>query len=169
MGNRTHKPRIGISQCLIGDRVRYDGESKPLDDSTLTTLNEVFELVPVCPEVEAGLGIPRPAVQLTGDINKPGVTGRDDPALDVTETLYRYSTNRANQLQDLSGYIFKSRSPSCGLNSTPLYNEQVTDNGRGVFARKITTLYPELPVIEETDLEIALTQFIAEVIMYHQQ
>jgi uncharacterized protein YbbK (DUF523 family) len=169
---RIEKPRVGISQCLLGDRVRYDGDSKPLGDNTLTKLNDVFELVPVCPEVEAGLGIPRPPVQLTGDSDKPSVTGRDDPTLDVTEALYIYSANRADQLADLSGYIFKSRSPSCGLHSTPVFinNEQLSDSASGVFARQMRKLYPGMPMAEETDLEKSSTQFIADVINYfHQQ
>lgn len=161
------KPRVGISQCLLGDRVRYDGDSKPLPDATITALNEAFDLVAVCPEVEAGLGTPRPPVQLTTSMERPEVTGRDDAGLDVTERLYSYSENRVKDLDGLSGYVFKSRSPSCGLNSAPVFinNEQVTDSGRGVFAATLCTHYPHLVMIEETELAQpdALTRFIQAV------
>lgn len=169
-GSKKVKPRVGISQCLLGDRVRYDGRSKPLDESILHTLQKNFELIPVCPEVEAGLSTPRPPVQLTGTLEMPRLTGRDDPTLDVTEQLRQFSGSRTKQLSDLSGYIFKSRSPSCGLNSTPVFSEGriVTENSRGIFAHTLLSHYPELPVTEDSQLdEHRLAQFILQVQAYH--
>ena len=148
----ANKPRVGVSQCLLGDAVRYDGLSKP-DLTVIEELSQTFELVPVCPEVEAGMGIPRPAVQLTEDPKDPNVTGRDDDSLDVTLILQDYSEQKMPDLNDLSGFIFKSRSPSCGLNSTPVYidNQAISLSSRGIFARALTRTFPELPVIEEID------------------
>jgi uncharacterized protein YbbK (DUF523 family) len=148
------KPLIGISRCLLGDRVRYDGESKP-HQIVIEQLIVMFELVPVCPEVEAGLGVPRPPVQLTASIEHPRLTGRDDTTIDITESLQHYCDRRIPELEQLDGFILKSRSPSCGLNSTPVFidGSRVTETSRGMFARELCKRYPGLPVIEETQLD----------------
>jgi uncharacterized protein YbbK (DUF523 family) len=148
------KPLVGVSQCLLGDAVRYDGDSKA-NQIVLEDLSQLFKFLPVCPEVEAGLSIPRPAVQLTGSISNPKITGRDDPALDVTAIMQTYCDSKPAELNLLHGFIFKSRSPSCGLHSTPVYidGEMVTETGRGIFARKLCELYPDLAVIEDTELQ----------------
>jgi uncharacterized protein YbbK (DUF523 family) len=148
------RPLVGVSRCLLGDAVRYDGESKA-STIVLENLSKLFELVPVCPEVEAGLGIPRPPVQLTASIENPRLTGRDNPAIDVTEIMASYCQHKPAELKQLSGFIFKSQSPSCGLNSAPVFidNECVTEASRGVFARSLCTAYPELAVIEDNELE----------------
>jgi len=148
------RARVGVSRCLLGDRVRYDGGSKP-HRLTIDRLAGLFELVPVCPEVEAGLPTPRPPVQLTASIDHPRVTGRDDASIDVTETLRDYCVQRIPELDGLCGFILKSRSPSCGLDSTPVFTDGhcVTQTSRGVFARELCRRYPGLPVIEETQLD----------------
>ncbi|MBL4710900.1 MAG: DUF523 domain-containing protein, partial [Gammaproteobacteria bacterium] len=96
-----HKPLVGVSQCLLGDAVRYDGKSKA-NDIVLNELSKTFELVPACPEVEAGLGIPRPAVQLTGSINNPKLTGRDNPSVDITVIMQNYCQTKSAELNHLS-------------------------------------------------------------------
>ena len=151
---KDQKPLVGVSQCLLGDAVRYDGQSKT-NTIVMEKLDEIFNLVPVCPEVEAGLGIPRPPVQLTDSIENPKLIGRDDPSIDVTSIMQNYCHAKPAELNQLSGFIFKSRSPSCGLNSTPIYinGHCVTETSRGVFARHLCKAYPNLPVIEETELE----------------
>lgn len=151
---KSSKPLIGVSQCLLGDAVRYDGKSKA-NAFVLEKLSNLFELVPVCPEVEAGLSIPRPPVQLTGSIENPRLTGRDDPSIDITQLMQQYCLTKPTELNQLSGFIFKSRSPSCGLNSTPVYidGHSVTETSRGIFAKHLCKTYPNLPVIEETELE----------------
>lgn len=163
------KPLVGVSRCLLGDAVRYDGESKA-NDTVIERLGNLFELVPVCPEVEAGLSVPRPPVQLTGSIDHPRITGRDDPVLDVTELMQRYCNSRPAELNFLCGFVFKSRSPSCGLDSTPVFieGECVSETNRGVFARAMTAIYPNLPVIEESGLEVPdrYQQFIDDVYQY---
>lgn len=161
------KPLVGVSQCLLGDAVRYDGRSKA-NQIIIEQLTSVFNLVPVCPEVEAGLPIPRPPVQLTGSIHNPKLTGRDDPTIDVTDIMQRYCETKPAELKNLAGFIFKSRSPSCGLNSTPVFIEGkcVTETGRGVFAKRLCASYPELVVIEDIELEnkITLDNFIQSIL-----
>jgi len=157
------KPLVGVSRCLLGDAVRYDGQSKA-NQVVLQRLASIFELVPVCPEVEAGLSIPRPPVRLSGSIEQPKVTGRDDPSIDVTEIMQQYCRKKSAELNQLSGFIFTSRSPSCGLNSTPVFiaDKCVTETGRGVFAKKLCETYPDLAVIEDCELDdrVLLDRFI---------
>lgn len=152
---KSGKPLVGISQCLLGDAVRYDGQSKA-NKIVLEKLNGLFEFVPVCPEVEAGLGIPRPPIRLTGNIEQPRLTGRDDPDIDVTDIMLAYCQQKPAELKNLAGFIFKSRSPSCGLNSTPVYinGHCMAENSRGVFARKLCNSNPHLAVIEDTEFEV---------------
>ena len=148
------KPKIGISRCLLGDAVRYDGQAKP-NPFIIEKLSELFELIPVCPEVEAGLSVPRPPVQLTGSITSPRLTGRDDASIDITEIMVEYCSRKIQTLNDLHGFIFKSRSPSCGLHSTPVFidGQAISDNSRGIFAGSMRETYPGLPMIEDSDLE----------------
>ena len=148
------KPLVGVSRCLLGDAVRYDGDSKA-NKIIIEQLSQLFELVPVCPEVEAGLSIPRPPVQLTGSIEAPRLTGRDDPSLDVTGIMQKYCSTKPAELNQLAGFTFKSRSPSCGLNSTPVFinDSCVTETGRGIFASSLCKAYPKLPIIEDIDLD----------------
>lgn len=157
---------MGVSRCLLGDAVRYDGQSKA-NAIVLQKLKAIFELVPVCPEVEAGLSIPRPPVQLTGSIQNPRLTGRDDPSIDVTDIMQHYCQAKPAELDQLSGFIFKSRSPSCGLNSTPVFINGlcVDENSRGIFARIMCATYPALAVIEDNELDnpAMLNNFIAQI------
>ena len=148
------KPRVGISQCLLGDAVRYDGKSKA-NKIVLEQLSTLFELIPVCPEVEAGLSIPRPPVQLTGNTENPLLIGRDDSSIDVTGIMQAYCKHKIPELAHLHGFIFKSRSPSCGLNSTPVFidGQCVSESSRGVFARTLCQTYPDLAVIEDCDID----------------
>ena len=161
------KPLVGVSQCLLGDAVRYDGKSKA-NQIIRERLTAVFNLVAVCPEVEAGLPIPRPPVQLTGSIQNPKLTGRDDPSIDVTDIMQRYCQTKPAELKHLAGFIFKSRSPSCGLNSTPVFidGKCVTETSRGIFAKRLCASYPGLVVIEDIALEnkTTLDNFIQSII-----
>lgn len=144
---------IGASSCLLGQRVRYNGEHKR--DAYITgTLAAFFELVPVCPEMAIGLGVPRDPIRLAGDPVRPRAVGVHDPALDVTAALEDYGRRVARELAGLSGYILKSRSPSCGLQNVPVFRDdgQVTGAASGVYASALTAALPLLPVEEETRL-----------------
>jgi len=143
--------RIGISSCLLGSEVRFDGGHKR--DPFLTDLFGRFvEWVPVCPEVEAGFGTPREAMRLVrvrGDVRLITVK----TARDVTARLDGYAKRRVVELgsEDLSGYVLKKDSPSCGLERVKVYDahDVPARTGRGRFASMLIERYPDLPVEEE--------------------
>lgn len=142
--------RLGVSGCLLGERVRYDGGHKRAPFIT-EVLVDYFELVPVCPEVGIGLGVPRPPIRLEGAPEAPRAVGVEDKALDVTERLARYGREKAAELTGISGYIFKSKSPSCGMERVKVYSTggAPTKTGRGIYAAEIMRADPLLPVEEE--------------------
>lgn len=148
---------VGISACVLGESVRYNGGHKRSRFCT-DVLSEIFEFRPYCPEVAVGLGIPRPTIRLVGDPAKPRVVGSDDPNLDVTDKLYQFSEQTAPTCEDLCGYIFIKNSPSCGLFKVKVYNDDASspsfgypqeEKGRGVFAEAVVRHNPLLPVEEE--------------------
>lgn len=144
------KIRLGISSCLLGRKVRFDGNHK--HDSFLTgTLGQFFEWVPVCPEVAIGLGVPRPPIRLTGSPAAPRAVGVKDPDIDVTNRLAAYGRKQARVLDGISGYIFKSKSPSCGLERVKVYRAAGASaaNGRGIYADAFLSAQPWLPAEEE--------------------
>lgn len=162
--------RLGISRCLLGDEVRFDGGHK--QDKFLTeVLGRHVEWVPVCPEVEAGLGIPREAMRLVGDIQNPRLV-TIKRGTDHTRALEMMTTHRIKQLKDmgLSGYVFKKGSPSCGIERVRVYTEReiVSRKGVGLFARAFTEEFPLIPVEEEERLcDPALREnFIERVFCY---
>lgn len=146
------RPQLGVSACLMGEPVRYDGGHKALD--YVNVLGKHFDLLHVCPEVAIGLGVPRPALQLRENHGEVNVRGVDDPAWDVTDDLARYGTDMARQHSHLAGYLFKSRSPSCGLHAVPVHqaNGAASHSGRGGFAQALLQHIPDLPAIQETEL-----------------
>ncbi len=141
--------RLGISSCLLGQKVRYDGNHQR-DGYIALTLRKYFEFVPVCPEVAIGLGVPRPPIRLVGNPAAPRAVGVADPTLDVTRELAAYGQRTARTLEDISGYILKSRSPSCGMERMKVYGGRGrVRNGRGVYAAAFLARQPLLPVEEE--------------------
>src|SRR3989454_6552318 len=153
MGN-TILPCVGISQCLLGDNVRYDGGHK-LDSVLIETLGRHVEWVPVCPEVEVGLGTPREPMRLVGDLDAPRLV-TINTGVDHTEAMNRFARQRVRELEalNLSGFVFKSASPSCGITGVALINTQgkETHDGVGLFARAFMAHFPEMPVEEESGL-----------------
>jgi uncharacterized protein YbbK (DUF523 family) len=126
--------RLGISSCLLGQKVRFDGNHK--HDSFLTgTLGQFFEWVPVCPEVAIGLGIPRPPIRLVGSPASPRAVGVKDASIDMTDKLAAYGKRQAHALGDLSGYIFKSKSPSCGMERVKVYQRAGGERTRNLCRR----------------------------------
>ncbi len=143
--------KLGISACLLGHMVRYDGGHKR-DPFIVDTLGKFVEFLPVCPEAEAGLGIPREPMRLVGDPAAPKlVTIRT--GVDHTARLQSWAYNRVKELEqeDLCGFIFKSRSPSSGMERVKVYNEQggVVKKGIGLFAKEFMSHFPLLPVEDE--------------------
>ncbi len=143
--------RIGISSCLLGEAVRYDGDHKR-DVYIARTLSRYVEFVPVCPEVGIGMGVPRPPIQLVGSVEAPRAVRRDDYAIDVTEKLAAYGDRQARLLDDVSGYIFKARSPSCGLADVPVHAKTRASFGRGIYAATFLSHHPWLPAEDELRL-----------------
>lgn len=141
---------LGVSACLLGARVRFDGGHKK-NGYVVDGLGEHFRFVPFCPEVAIGMDTPRPSLRLVGDIAAPHVRGSRDDSLDVTDKLYEYSNNQAQRLQGLSGFIFKKDSPSCGMERVRVYSDQGMPQrkGTGIFARAVQQANPVLPVEEE--------------------
>lgn len=149
--------RIGISSCLLGEAVRYDGGHKK--DSYVTgALAHHFTWVPVCPELELGLGVPREAIRLVGDAAAPRLVAVQS-GTDLTEAMDTYARGRVSALGalGLSGYILKRASPSCGMERVKVYTESgmPSGSGRGLFARRLMDAYPLLPVEEEGRLSDA--------------
>ena len=149
-GGYGSRIRLGISSCLLGQKVRYDGNYK--HDSFLTgTFGQFFEWVPVCPEVAIGLGVPRPPIRLAGSPAAPRAVGVKNPDIDVTDSLAAYGRKQARVLDGISGYIFKSKSPSCGMERVKVYQAMGASaaNGRGIYADAFLSAQPWLPAEEE--------------------
>lgn len=142
--------RIGISSCLLGHKVRYDGGHS--HDRFLTqTLGLFAEYVPVCPEVECGMPTPREAVRLVGDAQNPRLVTQKT-GVDKTGMMQAWIETKLNDLekQDLCGFIFRSKSPSSGLYRIRVYGDdgQVRKNGTGLFAKAFRARFPRIPVEE---------------------
>ena len=146
----TAPVRIAISSCLLGERVRYDSESKY--QRWLVDCGEVV-WVPVCPEVEIGMPIPREAIQIEEScdgIKLFGVESRQD----WTEEMNYFARQRVLQLQaaNIVGYVFKARSPSCGIGDVPLmgaWGQSVVGKTNGRFCDVLMAMWPELPITNE--------------------
>ena len=162
--SKSSQPEVAISACLNGEALRYDGTAKLLE-TTSTLLPRHLTLLPICPEVGAGLGVPRAPVQLVKTHRGLEAMGREDANLNVTAELTRYRQQSLKQQhKTLCGYIFKSRSPSCGLNSSPIYNQQGEQIaiGSGLQASYFQQQMPWLVLTEESRLQtdIQCQQFI---------
>jgi uncharacterized protein YbbK (DUF523 family) len=159
--------RVGISACLLGEAVRYDGGHKY--ESFVATLAAHFVLVPTCPEAEIGLGIPREPIHLVSHDGAIRVVA--DGGADHTETMLGFSARRTAELEraGVSGYVFKKGSPSCGLRAVPVANGG--PDARGLFADTLLRSMPALPVAEETELRdrANLDLFIERVLAYHRR
>ncbi|MCB1667585.1 MAG: DUF523 domain-containing protein [Porticoccaceae bacterium] len=149
--DKVQQPKVGISACLLGEHVRYDGHHKfhPLINELLTPR---LNLLPFCPEAAAGLGIPRPPVRLIETHGEISALGVENPQLDVTRQLIRISEHFAAQPNNLVAYIVKSRSPSCGAGSTPLFDAQteLQDHTDGLFVQALKKTHPDLLIVEES-------------------
>ena len=141
---------VGISSCLLGEEVRYDGGHK-LDRYVTGVLGRWFEYVAFCPEALAGLGIPRPPIRLAGEPDAPRAVRVGDDSVDVTEALEATARQVVPRLAALRGYIFKRASPSCGMERVKVYQApgRAPRMGRGIFAHAVMAAYPLLPCEEE--------------------
>jgi uncharacterized protein YbgA (DUF1722 family)/uncharacterized protein YbbK (DUF523 family) len=163
--------RLGISTCLLGEPVRYDGGHK-LDRFLVHTLGQYVEWVPVCPEVEMGLPTPREPIHLEGDAEDPrlvSIKTRED----LTERMKAWARARVEELAKvgLHGFVFKKDSPSSGLFRVKVYNKHgmAQRNGTGMFPREVMNRFPLLPLEEEGRLnDLPLREnFIERVFAYY--
>jgi uncharacterized protein YbgA (DUF1722 family)/uncharacterized protein YbbK (DUF523 family) len=166
------KIRLGISACLLGQQVRFDGGHQ-LDRFITDTLGRYVEFVPVCPEVECGLGVPREAMRLVGEPSAPRLmTVRTK--IDHTERMVKWAENRVRELaqEELCGFIFKSKSPSSGMERVRVYREPAQGapviKGVGMFARIFMEHFPLLPVEDEGRLHdpILRENFIERIFVF---
>lgn len=169
--SRTEPVRIGISTCLLGQHVRYDGGHKR-DAFLVETFGRYVEWVPVCPEVELGLGTPRESLRLVRDGDDVRlVTVRT--RVDHTDAMRRWAARRASALGalELCGYVFKKDSPSCGMERVKIYppaGGMPARSGRGLFAQALLAAHPLLPVEEEGRLNdpVLRESFVERVFAY---
>jgi len=142
---------VGISSCLLGEAVRYDGGHKR-DRFLADVLADYVEWVPVCPEVGAGLGVPREPCRLARAGDDVRMIG-NETACDVTDAIRVYAAREMDRLEPLRlrGYVLKKNSPSCGMESVPVYGENETPSldGVGLYARALMDRFPLLPVEDE--------------------
>lgn len=161
--------RIGISACLLGHPIRYDGRHK-LSRVCVDTLSRHFQLTPICPEVAIGLGTPRPPINLVGDPASPRAIGVEDSSLDVTDAL-RSAGERAALKRDVCGFILMQKSPSCGMHGVKIMGGNgvtAQTTGTGVFAAALIKACPALPIEEEGRLAdpVLLENFISRVYVH---
>jgi uncharacterized protein YbbK (DUF523 family) len=160
--------KLGISSCLLGNNVRYDGGNK-LDQYLIDTFGRFIEWVPVCPEVEAGLSVPREPMQLVTD----GLRTRlftIETRKDLTDVLARWTEGKLEQMEQegVCGFVFKARSPSCGVHDAELFSASGESIGAraGLFAEAIKNRFPSLPVEDEEGLRdsVVREQFLARIL-----
>ncbi len=145
------KIKLGISKCLLGENVRYNG-GHALDRFLRDTLGRYVTYLPVCPEVECGFGVPRESMRLEGDTKRPRlVTSRTKT--DMTDRMLNWAAGRVKELEgeELCGFVFKKDSPSSGMERVRVYSDRgiPAKNGVGLFARAFMDHFPLLPVEEE--------------------
>ncbi len=177
----TYKIQIAVSACLLGQKVRYDGKEKKHElimDVFLDKYSDTVDIVPFCPEVAIGLGVPRAKIQIVNyrhgqKDEQIRLVGVEDHTLDVTYELQLYTEKFLLQYPDIKYYIVKSKSPSCGYQSTPLFIAQFISPAdaendsllkkqdvyeyaeltSGLFVQTLQALKPEIVIIEETQLD----------------
>ena len=181
MSRDQHPPRIGISRCLLGDEVRHDGGHKH-DAFLVSTFGRFVEWVPVCPEVEVGMGTPREAIHLVA--SRDGVSSAEQRVRlvgvksghDWTDRMTTFSASRVRELAsaNLAGYVLKKDSPSCGLARvrvhSPSPSATARRSGRGLFAEALVGALPHLPIEEEGRLnDPALRENFVERVFAYQR
>lgn len=171
MADKAEFPRLklGVSQCLLGDKVRFDGGHKRFD-FLVENLMPFVDFIPVCPEVGAGLGIPRPPIQLNTSSGQIRVVEIKNKSHDVTPALQAYSLSVMDHFSKVHGFIVKSKSPSCGMARVNVMNANghYEKTGVGIFTQALRARYPNLPVEEEGRLNDAVIRdnFITRIYAY---
>ena len=162
------KIKIGISSCLMGEKVRFDTGHKR-NAYINSVLTPFFEFSSYCPEIEIGLGTPRAPLRLVAIDDQVRCVGVKDSSQDVTEKLYQSADEQKAWHQQLCGYILKKGSPSCGMERVRLYQGDIPERkGVGLYAERLMQNFPDLPVEEEGRLEDSVLRenFIQRVYIY---
>lgn len=168
------KPVIGVSTCLLGENVRFNGGHK---HSRILTeqLAQLFDFRAFCPEVAAGMGTPRPAIRLVKrpqGIRAEYSTAREGVEQDVTLQLRATSNHLAEGMSDLDGFVLTQKSPSCGMGGVKLYhpNGNPVSSTQGLFAAALAERYPDIPMEDSGRLidDVLRENFVARVLVYHE-
>jgi len=168
MQREYQRPRVGVSACLLGDPVRYNGGHKR-HAWLVDVLGAEVDWVPVCPEVEIGLGTPRETIDLVRGADGVVRLETAETHVDLTERMRRFAAARVELLATLglSGYVLKADSPSCGIAGVRIVGSDAA--GRGVFAAALLDRFPDLPIVDERGLDVAASReaFADRVRAYH--
>ncbi len=167
----SHPVALGISSCLLGEAVRYDGNHRR-NAYVVEHLARHIHFVAFCPEVAIGLGVPRAPIDLVHAHGALQVLSRDRPDVDLSGRLKDAASRAGAGFGEISGYLFKSRSPSCGLHDVPIWdsrNCKIHALGKGVYADAVAKLCPALPAEDEARLKhpALLANFLERVYAYH--
>lgn len=146
-------PVVAVSACLLGQKVRYDGEGK-YSSLIAEELKKHCQLIAVCPEVEIGLGVPREKIQLIQVGSTIRVLKEKEPKEDVSEALITFAKYFVSQ-NSISGIVLQDKSPSCGIGNTKLFSENGREMGKGsgLFAKTIMTEFSNIVVVQESQLQ----------------
>lgn len=143
--------KIGVSACVMGEKVRYDGGHKQ-SKYVVRHLKKTFDFVPFCPEVGMGMTVPRPTIHLRDFGDDIRLVDSRNPAIDHTNNLSSFFDSVADKIGDLDGYIVAAKSPSCGMERIKVYDEDgnvLHRKGRGLYTEKLMKKFPNLPVEED--------------------
>jgi uncharacterized protein YbbK (DUF523 family) len=168
------KPKVGISSCLLGELVRYDGDHEYCP-AIITAMQNHFSLTSIFPKMVIGLGTPRETINLVEINHEVHCIGTKTFSMDVTQPLKElalsYQAQQQSNHQLVAGYIFKRGSPSCGTSNVKIIKKgELQRNGTGIYAQQLMECFPHMPVIQESELETEAQrlQFIDAVFDYHQ-
>ncbi len=162
---------VGISSCLIGEKVRYDGGHRH-NIHIMNSLGQYFDFQPFCPEMAICMGVPRPPVRLVKTANKIEAVGVENNELRVTDELQAMAQQQKHWQAGIFGYIVKKGSPSCGMERVKIYsNGYPRDQGSGLYTQVLMENFPDLPVEDEAGLDDPQLgeDFIRRVFSYHRR
>ena len=164
----SRKIPVGVSSCLIGEKVRFDGGHKQ-NRYVLDTLGQFFRFRPFCPEIAVGLGVPRETIRLVSIDGRVEAIGNKNAELNVTDALRQSADDQANWHARVFGYIVKKDSPSCGMERVRVYRgDHPQRDGAGLYTERMMQNFPALPVEEEGRLgdPVLRESFVKRVIIY---
>jgi uncharacterized protein YbgA (DUF1722 family)/uncharacterized protein YbbK (DUF523 family) len=171
MVHTSNKPLVGISSCVLGEKVRYDGGHKRSAFIT-DSLAEFVRFAPACPEMGIGMPVPRPTIHIREIDQQQRLTDSRNGQLDHTDKMQAFFSARLSQLSKLDGYVLAAKSPSCGMERIKVYSDKgdlIHRNGQGLFVQLLKQHFPDLPMEEDGRLndEGLRESFITRLFAYH--